>query len=196
MLAAGCPNGDAARMMTERKNWRGLLTDCAGLAFAAVWATRGAQAARFPIALTVALIAIPTILLILGFTRRDLILRRPEISVDPKLTRRIKILRFVGIFAAASWTHAHHRLDLFYPMLGAIIGLSYVPLGRALQEPVHVFMGGAIVLISGLSMLLPEPHHLEVAGFGTALAIWVGSAIRLWRSGLFLPVEPATITLT
>ncbi|WP_194266859.1 hypothetical protein [Gluconobacter cadivus] len=183
-------------MMTERKNWRGLLTDCAGLAFAAVWATRGAQAGKLPTALTAALIAIPTLLLVLGFARRDLILRRPEISVDPKLTRRIKILRFVGIFAAASWTHSHHRLDLFYPVLGAIIGLSYVPLGRALQEPVHVFMGGAIVLISGLSMLLPEPHHLEVAGFGTALAIWVGSAIRLWRSGLFLPAEPASITLT
>ncbi|MBF0858858.1 hypothetical protein HKD24_06475 [Gluconobacter sp. LMG 31484] len=183
-------------MMTERKNWRGLLTDCAGLAFAALWAARGAQAATLPIPLTAAILTVPTTLLVLGFIRRDLVLRHPEISLDPKLTRRIKILRFVGIFIAASWTHAHHRVDLFYPLLGAIIGLSYIPLGRALREPVHIVMGGAIVLISGLSMLLPEPHHLEVAGFGTAIAIWAGSAMRLWRSGVFLTPGMSSTTLT
>lgn len=179
--------------MTERKNWRGLLTDCAGLACAALWGARGAQTATLPIALTV---AIPTTLLVPGFIRRDLVLRYPEISLDPKLTRRIKILHFVEIFIAASWTHAHHRVDLFYPLLGAIIGLSYIPLGRALREPVHIIMGGAIVLISGLSMLLPEPHHLEVAGFGAAIATWAGSAMRLWRSGVFLTPDTSSTTLT
>ncbi|WP_215747711.1 hypothetical protein [Gluconobacter sp. P1C6_b] len=182
-------------MMTEQKNWRGLLTDCAGLIFAAVWATRGAQAGRLSIALIVALIALPTVLLAFGFIRRNLILRRPEITLDPKLARRVKILRFIGIFVAASWTHAHHRVDLFYPLLGAIIGLSYIPLGHALKEPVHLFMGGAIVLISGISLLLPEPQHLEVAGFGTALAIWACSAVRLWRSGTFLTPDTSSTTL-
>lgn len=181
--------------MTEQKNWRGLLTDCAGLIFAAVWATRGAQAGRLSIPLTVTLIALPTVLLALGFIRRDLILRRPETTLDPKLARRIKILRFIGIFVAASWTHAHHPVDLFYPLLGAIIGLSYIPLGHALKEPVHLFMGGAIVLISGISLLLPEPQHLEVAGFGTAAAIWAGSALRLWRSGTFLTPDTSSTTL-
>ncbi|GBR67524.1 hypothetical protein [Gluconobacter kanchanaburiensis] len=183
-------------MTTERKNWRGLLTDCGGLAFAIVWAARGAHAGRLPISLTVALIAIPTLLLLLGFIRRDLVLRRPEISLDPKLTRRIKILRFAGIFAAVSWTQAHHRVDLFYPMLGAIIGLSYIPLGRAMKEPIHIGMGAAIIVISGLSLLLPEPGHLEVAGFGTALAIWVGSMLRLHRSSLSPGVEPSPATLS
>ncbi|MFT8480067.1 hypothetical protein [Gluconobacter oxydans] len=182
-------------MMTEPKTGRGVLPQGAGVPCAARGAARGAQAAMLPIALTVAILAIPTILLVLGFIRRDLVLRHPEISLDPKLTRRIKILRFVGIFIAASWTHAHHQVDLFYPLLGAIIGLSYIPLGRALREPVHIVIGGAIVLISGLSVLLPEPHHLEVAGFGTAIAIWAGSAMRLWRSGIFLTPDTSSTTL-
>ncbi|GAD10158.1 hypothetical protein GFGA_1c0760 [Gluconobacter frateurii NBRC 103465] len=172
-------------VMTRQKNWKALFTDAAGLAFAAIWATRGATAAHLPKPVMVASLAVVSLLLLAGFAYRDLIQCRPEGVRDTALLRRVKIMRIVAITVMITAVRSAHHAELLYPLLGCIIGLSYIPMGRAMQEPVHIIVGGVIVGISALSFLLPEPLHLEVAGFGTALAIWVGSVLRLRNSGTF-----------
>ncbi|WP_371822775.1 MULTISPECIES: hypothetical protein [unclassified Gluconobacter] len=173
--------------MTSQKNWKALSTDAAGLLFAVIWATRGAMAAHVS---TMAIpIAVITLALLAGFARRDLIQCRPERIWDAALLRRVKIMRIIAITVMITSVRSTHHPELLYPLLGCIIGLSYIPMGRAMHEPIHVIMGFVIVSVSALSFLLPEPLHLEVAGFGTALAIWVGAVIRLRNSGTlsFLP---------
>ncbi|WP_249197369.1 hypothetical protein [Gluconobacter wancherniae] len=169
---------------TDAKNWRGLFSDVFGLLFALAWATRGAQAARLPLVPVLLVIALVSLPLLVGFVHRDIILRHPEVPGDRELMRKVKIMRIVLITAASWWAHATHHMPLFLPLLGIVIGLSYLPLGKALNEPVHYVVGSVIVSVSVLSFLLQEPLHMEVAGFGTAIAIWLGCVARLWRSGI------------
>ena len=176
-------------VVTNQKNWKALSTDAAGLLFAVVWAARGAMAAHVSTMAMAIPIAVITLVLLAGFARRDLIQCRPERIWDAALLRRVKIMRTIAITVMITSVRSTHHPELLYPLLGCIIGLSYIPMGRAMHEPVHVIMGFVIVSVSALSFLLPEPLHLEVAGFGTALAIWVGAVIRLRNSGTlsFLP---------
>ncbi|RUT25275.1 hypothetical protein C0V97_11815 [Asaia sp. W19] len=157
-------------------------TDLTGLAFAAIWASRGLSALSVSPSYSLAAIGIISAPLAWGFLTRDLALARPEIVIDHALAKRARRARIILLFLAGTITGMLHRPNLMIIAAGMIIGGSYLPLGRAMNEPVHLATGMAIMIITLGSLPLPPPYHLAVAGLGTALSCWLGAVMRLLRS--------------
>lgn len=162
--------------------WRYALTDLGGLAFAAIWGMRGLAALKWPLWLCITLIVAITLPLAWGFLSRDLRLGRPEIVVDHALAKRARRIRIIILFVAGMTLSMTHRQDLMLVVAGFVIGASYLPLGRAMKEPVHLLTGALILGITASSMQLTQPLHTIVAGLGTALAFWLGATLRLVRT--------------
>jgi len=163
-----------------RQAVQGVFRDAFGLVYAGIWAWPGAAAAHVPVWPALGVIAVVDLVLLAAFLRRDLILKRPEITYDPRLSRATRIGRIIAIAIAVNLARIEHRPDLLLPLVGVIIGVSYLPLARALREPVHQWVG---VLVIGITIgSLALPHHVAIAGLGTALAVWGGCAARLWRA--------------
>lgn len=171
--------------------WRYALTDLGGLAFAAAWGMRGLAVLHWPLWVCSALLATITLPLAWGFLTRDLGQGRPEFVIDRILAARTRRARVILLLAAGTGLSIMHRPDLMLLVAGLVIGASYLPLGRAMKEPVHIGTGLAILLVTLVSLALPQPLHLLVAGLGTATACWLGAALRLMRS---LPPQTADET--
>ncbi|WP_122050431.1 hypothetical protein [Asaia bogorensis] len=165
-----------------QRPWRYALTDLTGLLFAALWSMRGLAA--LGIAPSHGLIITVSISLPLawGFLRRDITHHDPEIVHDHQLARRTRRARVVLLVAAGMVLSAVHRPDLMLVVAGLVIGASYLPLGRAMHEPVHIYTGVGILFVTAASLFLNQPLHSVVAGLGTASACWVGALCRLMRS--------------
>jgi len=163
-------------------SWKGVLNDAITLLFAGFWAWRGTQAAQISPEIASALILAITLILLGLFLRRDLILNRPETIHNRPLAKRTKIGRIIAIYTAVAATIHFHRPDLQLPLIGLVIGASYIPLGSAMREPVHYGIGIVIITVTLASFPLPPPYHIELAGFGTALATWTGCLLRLWHA--------------
>ncbi|WP_438383060.1 hypothetical protein ABHV46_04545 [Asaia sp. BMEF1] len=162
--------------------WRYALTDLGGLAFAAAWGMRGLAVLHWPLWICSALLASITLPLAWGFLTRDLGLGRPEFVIDRVLAARTRRARVILLLAAGTGLSILHRPDLMLLVAGLVIGASYLPLGRAMGEPVHIGTGLAILFVTVLSLALPQPWHMLIAGLGTATACWLGAALRLMRS--------------
>ena len=173
--------------------WRYALNDLSGLVFAALWAIRGTTALRLPLPTCLGLITGITLVLAWGFLARDLTSRRPEYIHDPVLARRTRLLRFILLFLSGMGLSAIHRPDLMLVTTGTIIGGSYIPLGRSMNEPVHTWTGIAIIGLSLIALAFSPSIHGGIAGLGTALSLWVGAAIRLGRGRIAKLTIPATI---
>ncbi|AQS88986.1 hypothetical protein AA101099_2007 [Neoasaia chiangmaiensis NBRC 101099] len=169
--------------------FRGLLTDALGLLFAAFWALRAATALHVPLSAALFVIGPVTGALLAGFVWRDIILRRPEITVDIRLSRYTRIGRIIAFTIVGNICHIFHQQALLLPLFGLIIGISYWPLGIAMREPIHLFVGTAVVLVTLISLPFPATAHQAIAGTGTALAVWTGCALRLGRMATPLSVE-------
>nr|WP_294914729.1 hypothetical protein [uncultured Neokomagataea sp.] len=156
-------------------------TEAITLVFAAFWALRGGKAALLPQTPLCILIGIISILLLGSFIARYFYLTLPEQPFNQILLKHIQIWRGVSLFFVGFLTNATHHTELMYPLIGGIIGLTLIPMARALNEPVHYYAGTIIVLISCFSCLLPDPMHMTVAGLGTAITLWISATIRLAR---------------
>ncbi|GBR14722.1 hypothetical protein [Asaia spathodeae] len=162
--------------------WRYALTDLGGLAFAAAWGMRGLAVLNWPLWICGTLLAAITLPLAWGFLTRDLALGRPEFVIDRVLAARTRRARVILLMVAGTMLSILHRPDLMLLVAGLVIGASYLPLGRAMKEPVHIGTGLAILLVTLFSLALPQPWHMLVAGLGTATSCWLGAALRLMKS--------------
>ncbi|GBQ93515.1 hypothetical protein [Asaia krungthepensis] len=164
----------------HRALWRYALTDLTGLAFAALWGLRGLRGLGWAFPLDLTIIMVISAPLIWGFLARDLSQGRPEIIIDRALAQRVKRLRVLLLFLAGMTLSVLHRPDLMLVVFGLVIGASYIPLGRAMAEPVHGITGLAILVVTLFALMFPPPLHLILAGLGTATSLWLGAAARLW----------------
>lgn len=166
--------------MTDGVQWRGLFRDGFGLLYAGIWAWRGVVAAHVPEIPAIGVIAAIDIALMVWFLRRDLVLKRPKTVHDASLSRMTRIGRIVAIVIVVTLVRDLHRPDLLLPLIGLMIGVSYLALARALREPVHLWVGALVIGITLGALALP--YHVAVAGFGTAIVVWGGCVVRLWRT--------------
>lgn len=158
---------------------RAALSEVAGLAFAAIWATRGATALHWSPEFFLPPILAISLSLAWGFLLRDPAQWQTGAMHDRKRARQMRRLRFILIFALGMTLSMMHRPDLTMTAAGLIIGASYIPVGRATSNPVQSQTGVVIIGITLIALLFPEPLHGAVAGFGTAAALWMGSLRRL-----------------
>ncbi len=165
-----------------QNSWRYALTDLTGLLFAALWSMRGLTALGIVPSQGVIVTAVISLPLGWGFLRRDITQGRPERVHNHRLARQARRLRVLALFATGMVLSMLHRPDLMLVFAGLIIGASYLPLGRAMDEPVHVYTGIAILIVTMMSLCLNQPLHSAVAGLGTAIACWIGALWRLVRS--------------
>ncbi|MBR0558562.1 hypothetical protein [Neokomagataea anthophila] len=156
-------------------------TEAITLVFAAFWALRGGKAALLPQTPLFILVGLISALLLGSFIARYFYLNLPEQSFDQTLLKRVQIWRGVSLFCVGFLTNATHHTELIYPLIGSIIGLTLIPMARALEEPIHYYSGTIIVLISCFSCLLPAQMHMTLAGLGTATTLWISATIRLAR---------------
>lgn len=166
-------------------------TEAITLVFAAFWALRGGKAAPLPQTPLFILVGLISALLLGSFIARYFYLNLPEQLFDQALLKRIQIWRGVSLFFVGFLTNVTHHTELMYPLIGAIIGLTLIPMGRALKEPVHYYAGTIIVLISCVSCLLPDQMHMTLAGLGTAITLWISATIRLAQIHTYTTQETA-----
>nr|WP_240775200.1 MULTISPECIES: hypothetical protein [Neokomagataea] len=177
--------------MATKLQKRLFTTETLTLIFAAFWALRGGKAALVPSLPLLVLVGLISALLLSGCVARYFYLDLPEPHCNQTLLKRVQIWRGVSLFFVGFLTNATHHAELMYPFIGGIIGLTLIPMGRALREPVHYFSGCIIVFISCFSCILSAPMHMTLAGLGTAITLWLSAVIRLAKTRTYTTPETA-----
>ena len=87
----------------------------------------------------------------------------------------------IGLFVAANVVVNLGRSDLLLPAMALIVGLHFLPMGRAIPfKPFYVL--GSVLLISAIAGLaLTQPVGGTVAGFASAAALTVAAILAVDR---------------
>ncbi|HEX7065111.1 MAG TPA: hypothetical protein VF199_08620 [Bacillales bacterium] len=103
----------------------------------------------------------------------------------------ISALEFILIGAAGAISGATGHFDWFCPVTALIVGIHFFPLAYLFQVKTHYITGLLLCLLSIITMLfVPVTITLgnqeiiawwSIVGFGSALILWVSSAI-IWFS--------------
>jgi hypothetical protein len=187
---------EASQMSREQYAW-GLSNGVTVLTISGVfWLNLAAWTTGFAILL----ITLPIALLVAGILiRANWRLRRRFPGFSPRslreapkgsLTRRIIVSFYV--VTAAQWISivlvggicsALHRPDLIWPLVGLIISLHFLPLGRLFGVRAYYLLGIAGTVITVFSILeLTDGLRLITVGFGLGV-LMIGGAAYLVANG-------------
>ncbi|OPA77793.1 hypothetical protein BVG16_15315 [Paenibacillus selenitireducens] len=99
------------------------------------------------------------------------------------------------IGAASAICDATNHFDLFFPVMGLIVGAHFFPLAHLFRVRTHYIAGSLLCLLAAITLLMVPArvtlgHHQIVAwwtsvGFGSALILW-GTGAAVWLTGLRL----------
>ena len=109
-----------------------------------------------------------------GFTRG----RRVRV-VDVKTFRLGVLAETAAIAVVVPACILSHRADLIMPLVGAVVGLHFLPLARAFGDRRFVLAAFAMTCVCLTSLLWPAPARMAIAGIGAGAALW---AFALWTS--------------
>jgi hypothetical protein len=104
---------------------------------------------------------------------------RTEIYVAALVAELLVIL-----FVASPPLKLYRRKDLFLPAVGAMVGLNFIGLWRAMGSNAFLFIAIAMCLISAAALFVPDsesntnPRRLLV-GFGCAAVLWANAGATL-----------------
>ena len=109
-----------------------------------------------------------------GFTRR-----RHTRLVDRKTFRLGVLAETAAIAVVVPACILTRRPDLMMPLVGAVVGLHFLPLARAFGDQRFVLAAFALTCVCLTSLLWPAPTRMAIAGIGAGAVLWV---FALWTS--------------
>jgi hypothetical protein len=160
--------------------------------FGAVWMFEALYFGSIATPAWLAVIAILAGIFIIGpIARLRSLSHLPASPAGPSLwpTVRVQYWSLVAIewtlCAIASFQLAHmHRPDLIPQVLGVIIGLHFLPLGKIFRMPLYFATGAAVVLgvLATLAISPGDTRNIAACGI-LGLSLWTTAAIILWQDG-------------
>lgn len=84
---------------------------------------------------------------------------------------------FVGINLVANLGHPEWQL----PVTALAVGLHFLPMGWLFPFRPFVVLGLALTAIALAGFVLPAPAGAAVAGFGSALGLWLAAVLAIRR---------------
>lgn len=115
-----------------------------------------------------------------------IVIRRPGEGIKPspqaeKVIMWSSIGEGVGLFAAAQLTMSLGHPELLLPAMAIVVGLHFVPIGRATAFMPFYLLGAALLAAGALGFVAPAPAGGEVSGFAGAAALWIASVLAVRR---------------
>ena len=165
----------------------------------AAWGLRGDiwTFALAPILLAAGIVAVGAVRL----GKRAQALRRSEVQVTDRTSiRRITIwfrvistAQTVFVILAGLFCFLFHRLDLLWPLIGLVVSLHFLPLGRIFRVRLYYATGVLGAVVSAVSILgFTGSEKLVAVGIGLSV-VMVGSSAYLLRNAERLAGEYALI---
>ncbi|WP_447764700.1 hypothetical protein [Sphingopyxis panaciterrae] len=68
------------------------------------------------------------------------------------------------------------------PAIAIIVGLHFIPLARAIPFSGYYWTAAGVTAAGVIALFLPPPLHIAVATFGSAVALWLTTAVLLVRA--------------
>ena len=106
---------------------------------------------------------------------------------------RRRIARLVGVWSAVEGALIvgvdnvlanTGRVRDVLPATAVIVGLHFLPLARGIPQPAYYATGAALVALGVVGLALADPYAWALAGFGSALVLWLASVgISVRRGG-------------
>ena len=109
-----------------------------------------------------------------GFTRH----RRTRI-IDRKMFRLSVLAESAGIAVVVPACSLSGRSDLIMPLVGAVVGLHFLPLARAFGDRRFVLAACALTCVCLTSLLWSPPTRTAIVGIGAGVVLWI---FALWTS--------------
>jgi hypothetical protein len=114
------------------------------------------------------------------------VIRQPGEGIKPSLQAEKVIMwssigEGVGLFAAAQLTTSLGHPELLLPAVAIVVGLHFLPIGRAAAFVPFYLLGAALLAAGALGFVLPAPTGGEVSGFAAAAALWLASILAIRR---------------
>jgi hypothetical protein len=67
------------------------------------------------------------------------------------------------------------RRDLIWPLIGVVVGLHFIPLGRLFKVPAYVVLGSMMATLSAVALIFPDPVRSVLVGFGDCVLLWAAA---------------------
>ena len=116
------------------------------------------------------------------------LIRRRRARIIDRRTFRLGILaESVGLAAVLLGCGLARRPELIMPMIGAVVGLHFLPLAKAFDDRRFGLAGFLMTGLCLMSLLWQPPLRVAIAGVGTGAVLW---AFALWAS-----LQPADRTV-
>lgn len=128
----------------------------------------------------IALIAVASVVAACGFVRRG-----STRLVDRRMFRLGVLAEGAGIAVVVPACAVSSRPDLIMPLVGAVVGLHFLPLGKAFGDRRLVLAACAMTCVCLASLSWPVPVRTAIAGIGAGIVLW---GFAVWTS---LRQEPA-----
>jgi hypothetical protein len=115
-----------------------------------------------------------------------MVIRRPGEGIKPsKEAERVimwsTIGEGVGLFAAAQLTTSLGHRELLLPAMALVVGLHFLPMGRAIPFRPFYILGFALLAASAAGFAIAAPAGGAVSGFAGAIALWVAALLAVRR---------------
>jgi hypothetical protein len=146
-----------------------------GLSFGILWLLVGASAAGVAAGIATACIGLVV------FTMAILRLRRQPERESRPFIRAYYVCsvaaEVAAIIAAQLWLATHSREDLFWPVVGVIVGLHFIGLWLASSDRRFLWLTGAMVALNLAALLLPVStrERIMISGFGSSACLLVSA---------------------
>lgn len=135
---------------------------------------------------TGALLALPFIVFaIIGVIAACAIrLQGTGMVLSPRAERTIMwstIAEGIGLFVAFNLVVDLDRLEWRLPAMAMIVGLHFLPIGRAACFRPYLILGVALILSAAAGFALPAPVGGAIAGGAAALCLWIAALLAIAR---------------
>ena len=98
---------------------------------------------------------------------------------DRRIFRYSVLGEIVGISVVLLACLLLARPDMIMPMIGAVVGLHFLPLAKAFGDGRFVVAGCLVTSISFASLFWSPPMRMAITGIGAGATLW---AFALWAS--------------
>lgn len=78
----------------------------------------------------------------------------------------------IGIASVLVISAVSHKPSLIMPLIGAVVGLHFIPLAKAFADRAFITAGCLLTVVSLLALLWSSPLREAVAGLGGGSVLW------------------------